>query len=192
MGKIFCLLGKSCSGKDTFYRMLCEAEDLNLNRIILHTTRPIRPGEQDGKEYHFEDSFPAHRCVVEMRSYYVNSTKATWCYWTEDNGSIDLKYSNYIVISTLESFISYRKHFGVDKVVGIYIESDENDRFERIAKREREATSPNYSEACRRYLSDEQDFSPTLLLSANINYNVKNTILHKTYDEIKHIIKEEI
>ena len=53
MGKIFCVMGKSASGKDTIYRRLMEAPGLGLERIVLYTTRPIRAGEKDGVDYHF-------------------------------------------------------------------------------------------------------------------------------------------
>ena len=53
MGKIFCLMGKSSTGKDTIYKRLLEDQELGLQRIVPYTTRPIREGEQEGVEYHF-------------------------------------------------------------------------------------------------------------------------------------------
>ena len=53
MGKIFYLMGKSSSGKDTIYKQLMADKDLHLKNIVLYTTRPIRQGEQEGIEYHF-------------------------------------------------------------------------------------------------------------------------------------------
>ena len=55
MGKIFCIMGKSSSGKDTLYKQLLEEEGLRLSRIIPYTTRPIRSGEMEGVEYFFTD-----------------------------------------------------------------------------------------------------------------------------------------
>ena len=37
MGKIFCLMGKSASGKDTIYNQLLKSEELNLHNVILYT-----------------------------------------------------------------------------------------------------------------------------------------------------------
>ena len=48
MGKIFCLMGKSASGKDTIYRKLLTQEDPGLKRVIPYTTRPIRSGKLTG------------------------------------------------------------------------------------------------------------------------------------------------
>ncbi len=45
MGKIFCVMGKSASGKDTIYNKILQDDSLMLSRIIPYTTRPIRDGE---------------------------------------------------------------------------------------------------------------------------------------------------
>ena len=52
MGKIFCFIGKSSSGKDTIFRALSE-EFKDIMEIIPYTTRPIREGEIDGITYNF-------------------------------------------------------------------------------------------------------------------------------------------
>ena len=54
MGKIYYVMGKSCSGKDTIYRRLTERHP-ELRVVVPYTTRPIREGEQDGVEYFFVD-----------------------------------------------------------------------------------------------------------------------------------------
>ena len=48
MGKIFCIIGKSSSGKDTIYKKLLQCHQLDLKTIVPYTTRPIRVGEQEG------------------------------------------------------------------------------------------------------------------------------------------------
>ena len=45
MGKIICLMGKSCAGKDTIYKRLLADRELRLKKIVPYTTRPIREGE---------------------------------------------------------------------------------------------------------------------------------------------------
>ena len=44
MGKIFYIMGKSSSGKDTIYKKLLGDRELELRNIILYTTRPMRQG----------------------------------------------------------------------------------------------------------------------------------------------------
>ena len=42
MGRIFYLMGKSSTGKDSFYKQLISDETLGLKKIVMYTTRPIR------------------------------------------------------------------------------------------------------------------------------------------------------
>ena len=79
MGKIFCIMGKSATGKDTIYKALLAREDLGLRRIVSCTTRPIRAGEADGVEYHFcteeeRDRLLASGRVIEMQLRYLRGT----------------------------------------------------------------------------------------------------------------------
>lgn len=51
-GVLFVLSSPSGAGKSTIARMLLEAEP-DLAMSVSATTRPIRPGEEDGTDYHF-------------------------------------------------------------------------------------------------------------------------------------------
>ena len=51
-GVLFVLSSPSGAGKSTIARMLLEAEP-DLAMSVSATTRPIRPGEEDGRDYHF-------------------------------------------------------------------------------------------------------------------------------------------
>lgn len=55
MGKIFYVMGKSASGKDTIYKKLLERFP-GLKTVVTYTTRPIRDGETEGVEYHLPAS----------------------------------------------------------------------------------------------------------------------------------------
>ena len=39
MGKIFYMMGKSSSGKDTIFKEILKKKKLNLHQIVLYTTR---------------------------------------------------------------------------------------------------------------------------------------------------------
>ena len=52
MGKIYYIMGKSASGKDTIYNKLFE-ECPEIKGITLYTTRPKRDDETDGRQYYF-------------------------------------------------------------------------------------------------------------------------------------------
>lgn len=50
---IFCILGESGSGKDTLVEYTLKEFKLDLKPVLSYTDRPIRPGEQQGKEHIF-------------------------------------------------------------------------------------------------------------------------------------------
>ena len=58
MGKIFVVMGKTSSGKDTVYERVLERLVINEGNaapksVVIYTTRPMRPGEQSGVTYFF-------------------------------------------------------------------------------------------------------------------------------------------
>ena len=53
MRHIFYLMGKSASGKDTIYEEL-RVRFPELRPLVSYTTRPIRTGEKNGREYYFD------------------------------------------------------------------------------------------------------------------------------------------
>ena len=53
-GSMFMVVAPSGAGKSTLVNALL-ARDPGIDLSISHTTRPPRPGEADGREYHFTD-----------------------------------------------------------------------------------------------------------------------------------------
>ena len=192
MGKIFYIMGKSSSGKDTIYKKLSERMPA-LQRSVPYTTRPIRDGEQEGVEYHFvgEDRLremqEAGR-VIEVRAY--NTKCGVWTYFTADDGQIDLEKKDYLVIGTLESFQALKKYFGEEKIVPIYIEVDDGVRLSRALEREQREKEPRYEEMCRRFLADSADFSEENLRRAGIWKRFVNMELERCLEEIGAYIKD--
>ncbi len=172
MGKIFCLMGKSASGKDFVYKNLIVREDLRLQYIVPYTTRPIRSGEIEGLTYFFCTDEEAENLehagkVIEMRAY--NTVHGVWKYFTADDGQIDLSRQDYLMIGTPESCVKLQEYFGADAVCPIYIWVDDGERLERALKRERKQEQPRYAEMCRRFLADERDFSEEKLRRAGVH-----------------------
>ena len=192
MGKIYCICGKSSTGKDTIYKRILEDKSLNLKTIVPYTTRPIRDGEKNGREYFFIDDEEAQRLdeegkVVESRAY--NTVHGIWKYLTVDNGDIDLTGNDYLIIGTLESYIKSSGYFGKDKIVPIYVEVDDGERLARAVAREREEANHKYAELCRRFLADAEDFSEEKIEDAEIDIRFINDNLEKCIDEIKDYIR---
>ena len=46
MGRIYYMMGKSASGKDTLYKLLLNRMP-ELKKVVIHTTRPKREGERE-------------------------------------------------------------------------------------------------------------------------------------------------
>lgn len=190
MGRIFYLMGKSASGKDTLFKKILK-ENPELKTVVLYTTRPMREGERDGVEYHFcsEEQlreFERQRKVIESRTY--QTVLGPWSYATVDDGQIDLKNSSYLVIGTLESYGKMREYFGSDVMVPLYIDVDDGVRLTRALARERRQKEPNYAELCRRFLADDADFSKKNLEQWGISRYFDNQSLEECLREINQVI----
>ncbi|MBP5595124.1 guanylate kinase [Pseudobutyrivibrio sp.] len=171
MGNIYCIMGKSSSGKDTIFKLLLDRTDIDLKTIVSYTTRPIRSHEKPGEEYNFvsieeKDRLLAEGKVIEIREY--NTVHGPWFYFTVDDGSLDLEHHDYLIIGTVESFVKIRDYYGEDKVLPIYIEVDDGIRLTRALEREKMQENPKYEEMCRRFLADQQDFSEENIKNARI------------------------
>ena len=180
MGKIYCIMGKSSTGKDTIYKRLLEREELGLHKIVPYTTRPIREGEQEGVEYHFTDVATLERLrdenrIIECRAY--QTVHGIWYYYMVKDAQINLQNNDYLIIGTLESYVMVRDYFGEKQVIPIYIEIDDGERLTRALHREKMQTEPKYEEMCRRFLADCEDFSEEKLEEAGIKTRFENNDL---------------
>lgn len=187
MGKIYCIVGKSSTGKDTIFKMLLQEKELHLRTIVPYTTRPIRAGEQDGVEYYFCDDQRVEELeqagkIIELRAY--NTVYGVWKYFTVDDGQICLEQQDYLVIGTLEAFVKMREYYGSEKVIPIYIEVEDGLRLQRALDRERMQDVPKYTELCRRFLADDADFSEEKLKDAGIVERFQNIELNTTEAKI--------
>jgi guanylate kinase len=193
MGTIFCLLGKSSTGKDTIYKRLTENRELSLTPIIPYTTRPIRKGEREGVEYHFvtEERYrqlqEAGR-VIEERAY--NTVHGLWRYFTVAEESVDPKERDYLITAgTLVAFRGIREYYGAENVRSILIDVDDGDRLQRALNRERKQETPKYEEMCRRFLADSEDFSEDKIRETGIDVRIRNDELEQCLADIISYVK---
>lgn len=186
MGKIFYLMGKSSSGKDTIFKELKKRMPF-LHTVTIYTTRPMREMEQDGEEYFFVNEevlqkFQKENKVIELREYHT--VHGIWKYFTADDGRIQLDDSNYLMIGTLESYEGMCRYFGKKNVVPLYIEVEDGERLFRALSRERMQENPKYAEMCRRFLADTEDFSEENLNRCEIKKRFPNMVLEECIHEI--------
>lgn len=193
MSKIYIVIGKSATGKDTIYKKLLEHEELGLRSVIMYTTRPIRKSETDGVEYFFVDEarlkeLKKQNKVIEHRSY--NTIHGEWHYFTVDDGQIDLGSHDYIMHGTLQSYGQIRDYYGKDRVIPLYIEVEDGIRLMRALRREQKQAEPKYAELCRRYLADDEDFSEENIAKYGITKRYMNLDINICLQEIINDIKD--
>ncbi len=132
------IIGKSASGKDTYLRSLCKK---GVIPIIPYTTRPMRDGEIEGKEYHFVtpedfDILNETGKFAEVRSYntLVKGKRDTWRYATPNISKNLLEKENYALVIDLSGAEKLKKIYG-DLVEIIYLDVPEDIREERAKNR---------------------------------------------------------
>lgn len=194
MGKIFYLMGKSSSGKDSIYGELIKDEALALKPYVSCTTRPIRSGEKDGVEYFFttEEDLKRYEVsgkLIEKRVYHT--VYGDWYYYNVDMEGRDISASDYLCIGTLESYVAMRDYYGADKVVPLYVEVEDGERLLRAIERERRQKVPGYAELCRRFLTDSEDFSEEKLKEAGIIRRFENADLRECISAVKEEIRKQ-
>lgn len=192
MGKIYYLMGKSSSGKDTLYKEILHKIP-ELQTLILYTTRPIREGERDGVEYHFVSEeilkqFEEEGKIIEKRTY--DTVYGQWKYATIDDGQINLDENDYLMIGTLESYIKTKEYYGNENLIPLYIEVEDKERLMRAIVREQQQDHPGYEEVCRRFLADQKDFSEDNLKKAGITRRYQNDDKVRCKEEIVEVIRD--
>lgn len=192
MGRIFYLMGKSATGKDTVYKEL-RKQFPNLKTVVPYTTRPIREGEKNGVEYFFRtipelEELKKSGKVIELRVY--QTVVGPWYYFTMDDGQFDLSGKcEYLMIGTLESYEKMYQYFGKEYLIPIYIEIPDEVRLKRAVDREAAQQKPNFKEVCRRYLADEEDFSEDHLNRLGIEKRYVNLELECCLKDISDTIQ---
>lgn len=193
MGKIIYLMGKSSTGKDTVFKRLLEDKALGLKNIVPYTTRPIRDGEKNGDEYFFTDedgylSLKNQGKIIEDRVYHT--FHGLWRYFTVDDGQVQDRDRNYLMIGTLESYLKLKDYFGADRMLPVMIELDDGIRLQRALNREQAQEAPRYEEMCRRFLADSEDFAEEKIREAGIEARFENDDLDRCLGEIRTYISK--
>lgn len=164
-GMIFVLFGRSGSGKDTICKRLLNELEF-LTPAVQYTTRPMRDGEIDGKEYIFVDDekfdkLESENKIIDSRVYRPKNHGANTKWRYGNNIDYFSKEATYLMISTPEGIMqmmNYHDREFVNSIVPIFIDIDEKTLLERTINRESKLPNHNYIEVCDRFIRDSQQF----------------------------------
>lgn len=181
--KIIAIMGKAGSGKDTILRGVLR--NPKTHEIISCTTRPMREGEINGKNYYF----------ISLEQYATHLLQGDFLEATE--------FNDWFYATPITSLSSERINVGVFNPEGIklilqdervevvdifYIQASGKTRLIRQLNREED---PDINEILRRYEADEVDFSYIpfeyieLINETPNNYERAVTIIQELADSVK-------
>lgn len=120
---IVALLGKSGSGKSTLERKF---ESLGFSRIISYTTREMREGEQNHRDYHFVskeqfDNLVKSNIIIESVIYNNNFYGAP-----KPVGS-----DKYVVVLEPDGMAKFKQLYG-NQVISVYLDTPDDTIDERL------------------------------------------------------------
>lgn len=190
--KIVFFIGKSGSGKDTF--LMKSLEIYQVEPIVLLTTRPMREGEVNGREYHFISDekmnlLQKKDLLIERRDY--NTVHGIWSYATGME-AINLYDYNYLTANTWQGYSQFLKYYSKESLAPIYFELDDGVRLERALMREKKSGNGKYAEMCRRYLADEADFTKEMLNIYKPYIIDNNGTMEDTLEQIDDILVKKL
>ena len=135
------LCGKSASGKDTLLNELKAKE--GFDSIISTTSRPIREGEQNGREYNFVPKSEFLQMIekdefLEYRTY--NTTFAgepdTWYYGCPKKTLDDLDPNkDYVIILDMGGTKDFINYYGKENCFVCYVDTSDDIRMQRAGQR---------------------------------------------------------
>lgn len=172
MYKIVTLSGKAGAGKDRMMQEVLkvlreESPEFTVNEIVSCTTRPMREGEVEGKNYYFltHEEFAERLADGTM----VEATIFNdWCYGSclehMNEDGINIGVYNPEGVAILQSIPDIM-------VYSIFVDAPDKVRLLRQLNREE---NPDVKEIIRRFGADEADFSPDNLIDINFQYTVDN------------------
>lgn len=129
---LIAVYGASGAGKDTIVNNLCKINE-NLFKIVRHTTRPKRPNEKDGFDYHFVStevalSLPDNE-VLEMNNH------NNWFYYTDVTSvSEGLNIGSFSEEATF-SLLEYAKDKDDLEVIPVRVNCSKKTRLYRALER---------------------------------------------------------
>ena len=178
---LFCIVGRSATGKDTLTNAICR--DLQMEKVVSHTTREPRAGEKEGINYYF--SAAEQLFAAEDAQNIAASTKiGNNYYWTTKD---EILGKDFYVIDPegLESLRANIKNENI-RLVSIYITAPTLEREKRALLRDPQNIKKylNKCEAEDAQFSAYEHWRP-------YDYCVHNAHFESALEQLKTIINKE-
>ena len=148
MYKVIAIIGQSGSGKDTVLSKVLETYGNKFNKLIPFTTRPKRPKEVDGENYHFISNKKEKESIMvsEYNNWFYGYNKKDFLEDKINIGVFNLKQIEWMLSSENK----------IIELVAIYriVASDYT-----ILIRGLDRDKENAAEMVRRFIADKEEFS---------------------------------
>lgn len=118
-GTLFIVAAPSGAGKTSLVKALLEAEQ-DILVSVSHTTRPPRPGERDGIDYHFV-SAEVFQAMVREDAFLEHATVFDHCYGTSRHWVLEKLTQGFDVILEIDWQGARQVRSQVNDSVGIFI-----------------------------------------------------------------------
>lgn len=184
--KIIALFGQSGAGKDTIQKWITEKYKKECNPIVSCTTRPPREGEVNGKDYFFISETEFAQNVLDLKMIEATEFRG-WFYGTRYSElSIDKLNIGVFNVAGIEHLLEDPQL----EVYPVVISASPKTRLLRALNRE---ACPDCNEICRRFKTDNEDFSFIDFPIFYIWNNEKNkkSLFKKQWKELKKLLLGE-
>ena len=177
MKKLFCIVGRTASGKDTLAREIAKQSGLNI--LISYTTRPKRFPHEDTHIFVTEESYQKDRNNNQIIAYTEINGNKYWC--TQEQ----LMQSDIYIIDPHGLEVLKTNNSDIDFVT-IYIYADEDKRRKRFCTRE-----PNGSVLFAARNTSENEPCDSFANNQAYDYIVTNDKFSQAAKELMEIITKE-
>ncbi len=149
------LVGPSASGKTEVAKIL--GSKYQIKKVITHTTRPMRPGEVNGVDYHFVSV--ERFLLLKKENAFVETTFYNHNYY--GTAKKDLAIDKVLIVDP--NGLSAFQELHDPNIIAFFLDSTNETRYERMLSR-----GDSISEAKKRIANDAISFASDKL--TNINY----------------------
>lgn len=143
---MICIMGKSCSGKNTIVK---ELKKMGYKVVVTYTTRPPRAGEVDGEDYHFISNKEFKKMIKDDEFAEYKVYKGTWYYGSKIEDYINDKR---VIILSPKGYKEIKDKYKIS-FAAIYLRVDDKTLRKRSLIRDGKTF-----ERLRRYITDKFDF----------------------------------